>query len=452
MSEERPSNIPLEPSRTHTSSVTPSNRYNWIRENEHDPISPGFTLTPNGGPAGLGPPSDHPRESSPERLSRRSLGIFRTSGESLSDLIRRRTARVDAVSRSAATASVLSSRRSPSLEAPPRIIPHRLLRPSSRFGDTDNTTRDRELSIDQEAVIPDYPNRSHEHIVRNRELFEPQSAFRFENSSGDTRQHRRSQHRRAAEFAEEPVVPPRPVNMPFDLLPESETLRAARERTQLREAIGRRGRQDEVNPHRLVPSTFERTRSLIHRDPLSDEHTRTLQRRLRESEAEMSRALQALDRWGELEATTEHESDTAPSRLHRLGETFRRGRLSSGFPFASNNETTFPEESSSMSGDRPPRRSPSPLGTATRHQVMQTRWARAQSRFRELGETQGEHPPRPPRSRNAFLDFAALRANRVSQLEEYFRPRPRRRHIDDFHFPFHPPLGTRNLGDYVVSF
>jgi hypothetical protein len=245
----------------------------------------------------------------------------------------------------------------------------------------------------------------------------------------------------------------------MELYSESEIHnRATRDRQQLRDAIGRRGRQNDIDTNRLFPSTFERTRNLIHRDLLSsDERRSTLERRLR-SEADSSRAFQAVDQqgqvpWGDVpweelggtEQTVEQEPDTLLPQMHR-----RRRRLSNAFTFVHNNGVSqHPPGGNASPASRLHRRSPSPM-SASATSRQQSRLARVQSRFRELTDTHGEHLPRSSRSRSGLFDFSSIRAGRHRELEEYLRPRrlgAGNGLVDDFHYGF----GRHSLGDYMVS-
>ena len=204
----------------------------------------------------------------------------------------------------------------------------------------------------------------------------------------------------------------------------SETEGDNRDREQLRDAISRRSRDDE--DARRALSHLGRAPSIVARDPLSLETTRNLQRRLRESEVEVSRALRALDQWGELEGSSERDVDPTQSRMHRFGETMRRRRVPPAFHFA-----PTPVDNDSFSGvgssstPRQGRRSPSPPSAAARLQSRQARFARAQGRFRELSaDVFGESRTRGP--------FA-------SRLDMFGGSRMTSRFL------------SRSLGDYMVS-
>ncbi|GJJ12956.1 hypothetical protein Clacol_007203 [Clathrus columnatus] len=124
--------------------------------------------------------------------------------------------------------------------------------------------------------------------------------------------------------------------------------------------------------------------------PFTDATTR-LQRRLRESEAEVGRALRALDQWGEIE---QRDLEPTESYMHRFGE--RRRRLSSFFSSTPtpNWDTAGLNLSQMQQDNRPERRSPSPTTLSVRQQARQARFARAQSRYREDSNLFGERRTR----------------------------------------------------------
>jgi hypothetical protein len=193
-----------------------------------------------------------------------------------------------------------------------------------------------------------------------------------------------------------------------------------RERERLRDTISRRSRDDE--DARRALSNLGRSPNSISGDAMS---TRNLQRRLRESEVDVSRALRALDQWGELEGSSERDVDPAQSRMHRFGETMRRRRVPPPFNFASTAADNDSSGLASSSAARQRRRSPSPPSAAARLQSRQARFARAQGRFRELpGDMFGES--RTPGS------FA-------SRLDMFGGSRMTSRFL------------SRSLGDYMVS-
>lgn len=186
----------------------------------------------------------------------------------------------------------------------------------------------------------------------------------------------------------------------------------SRERQQLRDIISRRIRDEELGPRGFLPRL---DRSSTQSDlfmPLADASAR-LQRRLRESEAQVDRALRALDQWGELE---QRDIEPSQSYMHRFGE---RRRLSS---FLNSTASTTASDWDNNTGlnsfqahqeqHRAERRSPSPTTLNIRQQMRQARFARAQNRYREGSDLFGE------RRRNRF-EFRG-------------------------HFP-------RILGDYIVS-
>ena len=211
------------------------------------------------------------------------------------------------------------------------------------------------------------------------------------------------------------------LGLPFSGHSESEDNN--RDREQLRDAISRHSRDDEDARRALSRSGRS---NLSSRDPWSEESARNLERRLRESEVDMSRALRALDQWGELEGSSEPDIEPTQSRMHRFGETMRRrrGGLSFNFSAATVGSHSSSGAGSSSAGMRE-RRSPSPTSAAARLQSRQARFARAQGRYRELsGETSSESRARGP--------FA-------SRLDIFggFRMSSR--------------LLSRSLGDYMVS-
>jgi len=276
-------------------------------------------------------------------------------------------------------------------------------------------------------------------------------------TDADTDQDRRSDRDRfsPSEFATRPGNPA--MGYSANALPGGDDGRSRelRDRQQIRDAITRHTRDDEGGNRRAMLSRFERPRPT---DPLSDEPARTLQRRLRESEAEVTRALHALDQWGELDGSIGRDADPTQSRIHRFGETLRRRRVPS-FSFGGNEGQSLSGGGSSTN-PRQARRSPSPPSLAARQLNRQARFARAQGRYRELGgELPGEVGSRnPPRTRGfsdlsvlRHLDFAASRHGRHREVEEHLRPRRGVRHGDDF-FQFPAFHGSRSVGDYMVSF
>jgi hypothetical protein len=394
----------------------------------------------------------------------RSGVLMRGTSETFNELVRRRAARADALA--------WATRRSPS---PDRVFrsAYRVTRPTSLFEVADTAgRRDRVATLERRHNAPptvlsstlessatggsplihrggelvgqerhnvsllgrsvtprnnpsDSSSRTMERLTRI-----PTDRDRFTSFS----QHRRTRQQDDTSTSSQPTMP-RPLRNSFMLgLPDlgvpfslssgrSESEDTNREREQLHGAIGRHSRDDE--DARRALSRLGRS-DLSSRDPWSEETARNLERRLRESEVDMSRALRALDQWGELEGSLEPDVDPTQSRMHRFGETMRRRRVPPAFNFSA---TTMEDDSLSGTGSsrttRQGRRSPSPPSAAARLQSRQARFARAQGRFRELsGETAGEHRARGPFA--SRLDL--LGGSRMTSR-----------------------LLSRSLGDYVVS-
>lgn len=183
----------------------------------------------------------------------------------------------------------------------------------------------------------------------------------------------------------------------------------SRERQQLRDIISRRTRDEELGSRGFL-SRYDRVSGQS--DPFAPfaDATARLQRRLRESEAEVDRALRALDQWGDLE---QRDIDPAQSYMHRFGERRRRLSFFNITP-ASDWDTTRSNPPQTQQDYRQERRSPSPTTLSVRQQARQARFARAQTRYREGSDLFGER-----RTRSRF------------ELRAYF---------------------PRFLGDYIVSF
>lgn len=398
--------------------------------------------------------------SSMSQPPRSQMALMRGTSETFSELVRRRAARADTQAQAA--------RRSPSPERVFRSA-SRIPRPSSLFEEAEATRRrERVTRLERrhntvtagqgssirndapEEALGIHHDREHvrqemnnaglllERSVAPRHVHAEASSRTMDSlrslSPDRDRPSSISRHQSSVQHGNNSVPPRRmtsgrqrspfllrfpDLGSPFSGQAESEDNNQDRE--QLREAIIRRSRDDE--DARRALSHLGRSAIDIARDPMSHETTRNLQRRLRESEVEMSRALRALDQWGELEGSSERDVDVTQSRMNRFGETMRRRRLPPAFHFATspvNNDSISGVGSSSSA--RQGRRSPSPVA---RLQSRQARFARAQGRFRELSaDVFGES-----RTRGPF----------VSRLDMLGGSRMSSRFL------------SRSLGDYMVS-
>ncbi|KAF8586789.1 hypothetical protein K439DRAFT_919763 [Ramaria rubella] len=348
----------------------------------------------------------HGSRGSLSRAPRSNSGVIFTP-ETFSELVRRRAARADA--RARADAQMRDATLSPSPETMSRAI-HGPFRASQRFEERDaarhlerdarrdmhrNTDapglssifgrnaadqsssmqRDRDLvrrelhaagALDRSAGPRYTPDRSNSYLAsmladheRSGTFSRPQSSIPLHSEDEAGPIDRTTIERQRLPFA---MGLPN-MSSPFAHSSESDENigSGSRDREQLREAISRRSRDDEDSRRPL--SRLGRTRSVNSRDLMLDETTQILQRRLRESEVDPSRALRALDQWGELEGAGERDLGPSQSHIHRFGETMRQRRVPPAFAFGSMAMSDNSVSGASSSNSREVRRSPSPPGS-----------------------------------------------------------------------------------------